>query len=105
MARIESELPEAIDTTSFANGGGYIQHDPEKVKQAKENLLVYSNRRFKTNYGFDFIGRVMQDSGLIVMYNLWHRLSCVDKYGREWGQPYYAIHPKEGKQVQLNRTP
>ncbi len=40
----------------------------------------------------------MIDGGDDVLHRAWYRVYCIDASGREWGQPYFALHPTEGKQ-------
>jgi len=89
------------ESCKFANGQGYLQHNIKDVSKAKKELTDLANNYFKTNYGFGFIGRVMNDSNNSVLYFNWGRLNCIDEKGREWGQQYYAINPEKGKQIQF----
>ncbi len=116
---------------SFANGEGYIQRNLGKVNRAKIELTKLGNeyflqqsidyinsdkwinysgktreqaikdRKAENPYSFDFIGRVMDDSGNKILYSSWTRLICIDNKGREWGQPYYAFNPTKGKQIEF----
>lgn len=95
-----------------ANGGGYIQHNPNTVADVHSELLRLarkSSKRFDewvtkqvTKYdvnpadiGPDWCGRMLDSDG--PLSSGFYRLMCIDKKGREWGQPYYALHPNEGE--------
>lgn len=100
---------------SFANGGGYIQHDPEKVKKVKLQYLklIELNTEWKDlkkavknqKENLDkitFLGRYLDDSDSYFRSGYYRLFMCIDELGREWGQPYYRLNPHEGKQKQLN---
>ena len=67
---------------NFTNGEGYIQHDEAVL------LLVKS---------------ALNGLGIPItvwpISKAWYRIQCTDNQSREWGQPYFAFHPTEGKQV------
>lgn len=94
----------------FSNGEGYIQQD-KKIIDEVVSRLCYAIERYhkfsewagwKPEYGLGgMLGRYLDD-GDSPFYRAWCRWACIDKSGREWGQPYYALHPEEGKQKQLN---
>jgi len=92
--------------TSFANGEGYLQHNLKDVVKAKKKIMVLGKKEFSMKptdkIGFGMMGRYLDDSGKDVLNSAWHRLNCIDDKGREWGQPYFALNPHEGKQKQLN---
>lgn len=71
--------------TGFATGDGYVQQ-PEGAKAALIRVL----KGLGANRDSDGpIGKLL------------HRAWCMDAQDREWGQPYYALHPLKGKQVEL----
>jgi len=91
----------------FANGDGYIPHHPGTVRAVK---IALGTLTLKTYPWIDvrgtplekvhpsWLGRMLDcDDGPIK--HAWRRLYCFDEQGREWGQPYYALNPTEGKQV------
>jgi len=98
----------------FENGGGYVQHKPSAVAEARANLLVPTRRvlawwfedqmkRFKKDpSGADpsWFCRML-DGGHAPLDRAWSRLMCIDAKGREWGQPYYATHPDAATQVEI----
>lgn len=102
LKRIIAFMGESVGDCEFQNGEGYIQHDIEKIKQARKEFTILANHKHGTSYGFGFIGRVLDDSGDDLFYSAWGRLSCVDANGREWGQAFYANNPTEGKQVEYH---
>lgn len=103
---IERNLPERPDNTDFANGHGYIQHQMESLRQARELLYDLALRVHPSMIEYDFFSygfvRALDDSNS-VLGKLYYRLvTCVDADLREWGQPYFANHPEHAKQVRLN---
>lgn len=99
-------LPKKLDTTDFANGGGYIQITPKTkdaffkaYRQAVQYCHPSEITRFDQN-PTGFIGRVLSDSDSPI-YRLYTLAAQIDGAGRLWGQPYFATHPSEGKQVCL----
>lgn len=99
--QIMKKLGKAPDNLGFVNGGGYVQRSIEDVNKAKEELVRLSEKKFNQCLDFDFVGRYAE--GYKCLYYAWHRLSSIDKKGREWGQPYYAINPGQGKQVEFKQ--
>ena len=101
----------------FDNGKGYIQHDPATFLEVKKELLGLISQKIDHHiikkayetYGTDevhysWVSRILGDYGYTPLTNAWYRMNCTDSKFREWGQPYYAVHPEEGNQVQLNPT-
>lgn len=73
------------DDIDFLNGEGYVQH-PEGARDALlEELKGMGAHR-------DSEGPVG---------DLLHRMWNMDDQDREWGQTYYALHPDEGAQVEM----
>ena len=106
---IESLLPEHPHTTEFSNGGGYIQHDPKRVTQAKMMLykLACTKMSVLTNYKLEtyaFSRYLSDNTSMGVFYSLYSRLVyCMNTdLWREYGQGYYATHPDEADQVCIN---
>ena len=90
------------DGCSFANGGGFLQQDPNVVINAKERIPeIYAKYTGQENPGWH--GRCFCDSGITPIYHAYSRIACVDGDGREWGQQYFTNNPHEGKQIQLNK--
>jgi len=92
-------IPE--DSCEFMNGEGYIKQNLKAVKKAENELFKLGCEIFKlkpSQWGKYSIGRVFDDSGFTFIYSAWGRLNNIDKFGREWGQGYYAINPDKGKQ-------
>ena len=71
------------DGCAFANGGGFLQ----QPTGSRQRLLTFLEAK-----------GVHRDSngplGLLL-----YRLHCIDTQDREWGQPFFALHPHRGKQV------
>ena len=72
------------ESTTYANGGGYVQHPAG----SRDCLLGWLKSRGATNYSDGPLGRLMR------------RVHKMDDKDREWGQPYYALHPHEGEQYE-----
>jgi hypothetical protein len=101
--------PPVVDKgCDFANGGGYIPHDPAAVKAARSALAALTVREepwMSKSIGTtppdevhpSWFGRMTDDCNAILS-TAWRRLCCIDSSGREWGQMYYALHPNEGTQ-------
>lgn len=108
-AAMLSLLKPVPDTTTYANGGGFVQQDPLKVEMYKREILLaasHFNPKFRelalNPMKVDpsgIVGREIGDSDP-ELFNLWHRLMCMDSQYREWGQVYYAINPSEGSQYE-----
>lgn len=109
--KIISQLPPLPkdDGCKFANGGGFIQHDKNTLRSVKLNLLEEIKKHIEhrwiqqtiddDNIHPSYVGRLVDDHGIRPINNAWHRFMCIDKLGREWGQPYYANNPDKGEQV------
>jgi hypothetical protein len=97
-------LPDA-DKYNISNGGGYIQHKPGTYKKIETLLIKLSNLWFKPKEKFThfnyYLGRVIDDSNMSCLNKLSYKLMCI-KEEREYGQPYYALHPNECKNIQVN---
>jgi hypothetical protein len=94
---------------------GYIQHDRETVMRVKLRTLQLAQRELdpcnRTAWFKDLDKVSMSAGGLMAriiseaggpLNKVWWRLNCIDAHMREWEQPYFALHPSEGKQVCLN---
>lgn len=108
---IMSNLPAKPSDCEFTNGGGYLQHCRETLFSAKLAFLnlckvyvntTYVNAALETRVGFMNLGRVLDDSNISPLYSSWIRFVCIDENLREWGQPYYANNPEQGKNKRLN---
>lgn len=115
VAGIVSNLPDKPenDGCSFANGGGYLQHEKHALVSAKKALLSLANEISPHKWFVQSIeddtahsswaGRIIDDSEKLAPINkAWYRIMCVDEQFREWGQPYFANNPNKAKQVRLN---
>lgn len=106
-------LPQAVDDScTFANGGGYVQHnqiDIDSFKRAMRVLIIAEfGEQSETLKQWDknptgFVGRYLDDSDSDT-YRLYLRLACIDDQLREWGQGYYKLHPNEGTQTEWKKT-
>lgn len=114
MKRIMSILKPIPDTVSFMNGEGYVQQELDSVSIVKNRLLDMASeisdipkdvvaRAREIDPLKSIIGRYFDDMNSI-LNGAWYRLCCIDENGREWGQPYYVIHPSNGRRVEINNT-
>lgn len=96
---------------NFANGGGYVRHDPAVVRSVKGALgrLTMKEHSYIDPKGCavedvhpSWWGRML-DGMSGPLDRAWSRLYCIGDDGREWGQPYYASHPTEGTQKEWTR--
>lgn len=111
---IMDELPKTPkdDGCNFANGKGYIQHDKTVLRQVQIKILKEVKKHIKhkwvqetiddENVHPSYVGRLIDDYRIDPLNRAWYRFMCIDKSGREWGQPYFANNPKEGQQIKLN---
>lgn len=90
----------------FANGGGYVQHNPAAVLATKCALIELAKTEcpddFWSKYAPEEIHPMSHAGRLLdghILWEPWSRLARIDEYAREWGQAYYALNPREGKQV------
>jgi len=94
------------DGCSFANGGGYIQHDAHKFRFVQDMFYAMACKYHKgleqhlyDSYGF---WRTLDDSGS-PFYGFGQRLLNTDnKTYREYGQGYYKINPDKVTGGKLN---
>jgi hypothetical protein len=109
-------IPEDCD---FSNGGGFVQQIPAVALAVQRGIVKVARRYFNRDeiydrhfdyaenaekpVGYTFVGRLINDGCPNVLYGAWHRIMCMDENFREWGQPYFASHPNEAKQI--DRTP
>lgn len=120
MAQFIAPLgPEADDEgCKFANGGGYIQHDPEVVVAARAEIVKFlrlgplkwvfkgheevRDEEWQTG---SILGRCIDDSHNLprAVKDAWYRLHRIDEKGREWGQPYFTFHPEKAEQKEWTR--
>jgi hypothetical protein len=109
---IMSQLPSKPDDEycRFSNGHGFIQHDEAVVAKVKNELLDLIGTKIEHKWieqsrsgsaHPSYVGRLLDDYGIRPLSTAWSRLYCIDKYFREWGQPYYAINPDEGEQFDV----
>jgi hypothetical protein len=109
LDEIDLPLGNKPDNVNFSNGGGYIQHSRSTVTDFKGRLLslacnlhpsireAVAETPFENVHPGSIVGRILDDSNS-PLYRLWYRLYCIDRMDREWGQPYFALNPKAGKQ-------
>jgi len=89
-------------TCSYANGEGYVQHSNDVVDSVRESLcemaedVTGSKHAGHWSWWMRFL-----DGQCPPLERAMSRLYCIDQFGREWGQPYYALNPYNGKPVML----
>lgn len=101
-----------LSDCSFENGAGYIQQDPAMARSVQIELLKIADELmphewFKTAMKNDtahpsWPARLIDEMGHRNLQMAWHRFSCMTPEFREYGQPYFASHPAEAKDVCLN---
>ena len=109
LAKLLKPIPEN-DGCAFANGSGFVRQDPLKVQEYKRQIMLlgkdlHCNMEKRAANPIEvhpqsIVGRILSDCDN-VLYGAWRRVMCMDDQFREWGQPYFALHPEEGKQVEL----
>jgi len=93
------------------NWKGYIRHDKQTIRTVRQGLFFIDNRegilkwwydQQKTDHGKtdkDFLECHpswqcrMLDGSHRPLERAYGRLCCIDEYGREWNQPYFARNP------------
>ena len=111
---IMHELPKRPedDGCRFSNGGGFIQHDKATLCKARIKILKEVKKHIKhpwvqqtiddENVHPSYVSRLIDDYRIKPLNSAWYRFMCIDKSGREWGQPYFANNPEKGQQIKLN---
>ena len=106
FARCLDDFPRPSDM-GFANGRGYIQHDPAMMEELFFGLVEIT-KKFAPAAGsvfekrsadiqangiasLPFCARFGYECGVPAIENAWSRLYCIDlALAREWGQPAFA---------------
>ena len=109
-------LPPVPDSTSWSNGDlGYMQHDPALIVEIRQRLYEFVEPLLKdwidlqiNKHGLTkeqllwvdpfWFSRLLDTSKYDPLHKICSRLSCINRDGREYGQPYFARNPKECKQ-------
>src|SRR3990167_4811519 len=93
----------------YANGDGYVQHHVADVLKAKIALIEITKRVVPHKiweypaaeiHPQSFAGRLLCGCNKY-LYKAWFRFMCIDEKGREWGQPYYSLHPERATHKEL----
>lgn len=101
------------DSCSFANGGGFFPIDPELYASTRNQLLGLAAENCSNKWiaqaresqwvDLSWPMRILdEDSFQLPVSKALRRLYCVDKSFREWGQPFYAMNPDKGQQIDLS---
>ena len=109
VAEVMATLPARPndDGCRFSNGEGYLQHDAATLHRARVSILKIA-QRFASNPSWiqqtiddpagchpSWAGRLIDECCSLPVSRAWYRFMCIDKQGREWGQPYYANNPEK----------
>lgn len=116
VARLMSELLPKPEGCDFSNGHGYIQHDAELLKAVWNGLLDYAAQFLMPHAWLaesqdlaadaSWVGRLIGEWGHKALGDAWYRMQCIDRRtAKEYGQPYFALHPNEAKGGCLNPSP
>jgi hypothetical protein len=102
------------DGCNFANGHGYFQHEAATFYRVREALLLIAKEVTPHRWIDDciadknahpsYVSRILGDYACRPLSDAWYRFNCIDSQLREWGQPYFAMNPKDGKLICLNAT-
>lgn len=99
-----STLPD-VNKYNISNGSGYIQHEKGTYKKIEKIIVSLANEYFKPKEKFTkfnyYLGRVIDDSSIDCLNKLTYRLQSM-KDDKEYGQPYFACHTNECKDIQVN---
>jgi hypothetical protein len=108
-------LGERPDDCDFTNGHGWLQHDPQTIRQVKLKLIEISRPLLgewmdlqEKTHGVDlstvdssWFSRML-DGDNRPLERAWKRIGCITPDGREVGQIYYASRMDQVKGGRLN---
>ena len=108
VAEVMGTLPAKPDDDgcNFSNGHGYLRHDKATLLRARVSILKIAQRFASSPPWFQqtiddpdgrhpsWAGRLIDECCPRPVGAAWYRFMCIDKQGREWGQPYYANNPE-----------
>lgn len=97
---------------AFSNGDGYVWHNPQVVRRVGIALLRKASETCGATWKARFneladkydeahpshAARWMDEVAPKPLAKAWARIYCIDKQGREWGQPYYCMNPGQATQ-------
>lgn len=93
------------DGCEFTNGGGYVQQLPAVVVSVRVALLKIAQEASTHKWLQESIddisadpswaARIISECDSTPLHKAWLRIMCIDKQFREWGQPFYALHPEQ----------
>ena len=97
------------DGCRFSNGEGFVQHNKTNLRKVQINLLELMKKHIDhkwiqqtiddENVHPSYVGRLIDDYGIRPLNKAWYRFMCIDKLGREWGQPYFASNPEKASKM------
>lgn len=99
ITAIMSALPLEPSDMYFLNGHGYVQHDKQTLLKVESELRTFLPDEFKD---IEIIGnslRYLDSFSDSPLYKAIQRFCCIDSNSREWGQPFYALHPDEARSL------
>lgn len=115
LAKIKSieKLLGGPQNKKVADNKGYYQHTQTNISKAWGLVIELSRPYFKSyenlkNLPADQIhpmglgGRIISECADDTINKMWWRFSCIDKEGREWQQPYFALNTGTGTQTKIN---
>lgn len=113
----ETELMFGVrpDDINFTNGDGYIRHTEDGYIAYRVKILGLVFAHISTHkwvqqaiddpeMNISYVNRLVSDGHGAGTDKITHsllRLMCIGPNRREWGQPFYALNPDQGKNVCL----
>ena len=112
---VDSAMCLLRDVPSELNWEGFVQQDPETIREVKRRLFEIANVHGVLKWWIDsqqkehsktendlaqnchpsWFVRLL-DGGSRPLGIAYGRLCAIDEHGREWNQPYYANNPPKG---------
>jgi hypothetical protein len=100
--RINDILKPKPEGCDFFNSGESIQQNIEDVKDFKRHIVQACSSYIDHQYVRDVangerhishLSRLVCDKQISPINRLFYRLECIDKNGKEYGQPYFNNNP------------
>ena len=108
IKNIFAKLPQRPSDTDFETGKGYIQHNKQVFKKVERTFYKEACKYHKGLNKYEmnshaFWATLEGEESPFYSDCFAVRLFCTSrKTWREYGQPYYAEHESEAKQIKLN---